>query len=67
MAYLQCKFPVVKGVYDPITFVFIHRNEVLGIRRKPLVFLITPVKSYGQEMLILKVQVTSENVAKVHK
>ena len=52
-------------VYDPIPFGFIHRNGVFGIRRKTLIVLITPVKYYGQEMLILNV--TSENVAKVQK
>ena len=56
-----------KGVYDPITFGFIHRNGVVECwyQKKAPIFLITPVKSYGQEMLILKV--TSENVAKVQK
>ena len=32
---------------------------------KAPIFLINPVKSYGQEMLVLKV--TSENVAKIQK
>ena len=51
-------------MYDPITFGFIHRNGVFGISESPY-FFINPVKSYGQQMLILKV--TSENVAKVQK
>ena len=38
--------------------------EFLVSEESPI-FLITPVKSYGQEILILKV--TSENVAKVQK
>ena len=46
-----------------ITFGFIDRNGVFGIRRKPLFFPITPVKFYVQQMLLVKV--ISENVAKV--
>ena len=42
-------------VYDPITFGFIHRNGVFGIRWKLLFFSFTPVKYDIQQMLILKV------------
>ena len=51
-------------VYDPITFGFIHRNGVFGSTWK-LYFLITPVKFYVQQMLLVKV--ISESVEKVQK
>ena len=54
----------LKGVW-PDHF-WIHPSKwSFWYQKKTHIFLITPVKSYGQEMLILKV--TSENVAKVHK
>ena len=48
-----------------ITFGYSIEMEFLVSEESPSIFLITPVKSYGQELLILKV--TSENVAKVQK
>ena len=46
-----------------ITFGFIDRNGSFWYQMKAPIFLITPVKFYVQQMLLVKV--ISENVAKV--
>ena len=48
-------------MYGPITYGFIHRSGVFDIKMKAPIFLITPVKFYVQQMLLVKV--ISENVA----
>ena len=42
-------------VYGPITYGFIHRSGDFDIRMKAPIFLITPVKIYVQQMLLVKV------------
>ena len=59
---------IMLKVYDPITFGFVHKNGFLVSDESPMkapIFLINHVKSYSQQMLILRV--TSKNVAKVQK
>ena len=52
------------SVFVPIVFFKWLLDLRFYNQKKAPIFLITPVKYYGHEMLIL--EVTSENVAKIH-